>query len=396
MRVGQRLLIAIAVAVWAAPSAGDDRTRLPSFFENSYIRLTGGVGTFGFTDANLAPNLHSTGILNDRATFGVSAGHYFKPWLALQIGLLRPVLWVEYRGVLGPGSSSSVRPTILALTARPELALSDRFRVYGEVGAAYIARIGFNGPGGTPAVSSGVLLTPLTGGGVLYTWNAHWHVDATAIVTWANHRANEPSIRYGALGLVYLFGPSASRLGASAGGYDWPLNLLEGGFFQRRLFYWDATRVVSTSSVPLFFAGQIKARSGYTLIYERNVFHTTRWFSLNWGLSAGRWASAVRGESFYTLSVFPAIRLWPVHSSFVDSYIAYSLAGPAYLSRVVIDGKDTGGRFTFQDYIGIGVLLGTGKHLDVDFKLLHYSNGNLLTHNPGVAPPLTANIGYAW
>jgi len=32
----------------------------------------------------------------------------------------------------------------------------------------------------------------------------------------------------------------------------------------------------------------------------------------------------------------------------------------------------------------------------VNLKLLHYSNGNLRSHNPGIATPFILNMGYTW
>ena len=126
------------------------------------------------------------------------------------------------------------------------------------------------------------------------------------------------------------------------------------------------------------------------------MYHTQRWISLDWGVSAGGFVSAVHKDKFYTLSVFPAVRVWPWHSAFIDVYGTVSLAGPAYLSRRVIDHMSTGGHFTFQDYVGVGAIVGKSKHLHVNLKLLHYSNGNLLSPNPGVATPLILNMGYVW
>ena len=79
-----------------------------------------------------------------------------------------------------------------------------------------------------------------------------------------------------------------------------------------------------------------------------------------------------------------------------DRYLIASLAGPSYISRNVIDRRNTGGNFTFQDYLGVGAFLGNSKHFNVNLKLMHYSNGNLLSHNPGLETPLILNIGYAW
>ena len=39
-------------------------------------------------------------------------------------------------------------------------------------------------------------------------------------------------------------------------------------------------------------------------------------------------------------------------------YFAYSLAGPTYISKIVLDDLNTGRHFTFQDFMGIGWFAG--------------------------------------
>jgi hypothetical protein len=77
-------------------------------------------------------------------------------------------------------------------------------------------------------------------------------------------------------------------------------------------------------------------------------------------------------------------------------YVSFSEAGPAYISRVTIDGLPMGGHFTFQDFMAAGVFIGARKRLNIEFNLNHYSNGNLMSDNPGVTVPLAIKLGYAF
>jgi hypothetical protein len=79
-----------------------------------------------------------------------------------------------------------------------------------------------------------------------------------------------------------------------------------------------------------------------------------------------------------------------------DFYLSYSLAGPTYISRVELDGLDTGHRFTFQDFIGTGMFLGRRRSVTIGLKINHYSNGNIFTENAGVKIPLTLALGYVF
>ncbi|HWJ25865.1 MAG TPA: acyloxyacyl hydrolase, partial [Flavisolibacter sp.] len=77
-------------------------------------------------------------------------------------------------------------------------------------------------------------------------------------------------------------------------------------------------------------------------------------------------------------------------------YFNYSVAGPSYISKVVIDSSETGKHFTFQDFMGMGIFAGKNRHLNAEIKIQHYSNGNIFPRNAGVKVPLTFNLGYAF
>lgn len=390
-RSGVASWILATLALFPAVCPAQDRTQLPLFLQDSYFGIDFGYGAFGFSNANLAPGFAATTIQNDRATIRISAGHYFEPFLAVQLTLMRPILWIQYDGVYSPRSSNSVWLTYLALTARPMLSLGDRLKLFAEAGPAYYSRHGFTGPTGT-GVPDATGFTALTGGGLLYRLGSHWEVDASAGFVWAVR--DQPSTVYGAVGLAYRFEARPPPAGEPRASSEWTAHELDVGFFERGAIYWNISRGLSRAG--LFFEGQIKTQRGESLFYQQNVYHGARWISLDWGASGARWVSAVDGETFYTISVFPALRVWFVRGSVVAGYLGLSVAGPSYLSRGTIDGKPTGGAFTFQDFLELGVLVGRTGRLKVALRLLHYSNGNLRPENPGIASPVTLNAGYAW
>jgi len=86
-----------------------------------------------------------------------------------------------------------------------------------------------------------------------------------------------------------------------------------------------------------------------------------------------------------------------VRTAGADVYVSYSLAGPTFVSKQQLDGQDIGtNRFTFRDAIGVGLNMGRMRNIVFTFQLSHFSNGNLLTVNPGLAVPVTFRIGYAF
>jgi hypothetical protein len=119
-------------------------------------------------------------------------------------------------------------------------------------------------------------------------------------------------------------------------------------------------------------------------------------FALDWGVSASSWLSDKSEQRFYTIAVFPVLRFNVLHTGPLDAYIAYSAAGPAYISRRVIDGIDTGEHFTFQDTVGSGAFLGERRNVNVEVRIGHYSNGNIFPENAGVKVPLSLNLGCAF
>ena len=63
---------------------------------------------------------------------------------------------------------------------------------------------------------------------------------------------------------------------------------------------------------------------------------------------------------------------------------------------LVESGRDLGSRFTFQDFMGAGVLVGGARTIALGVKVNHYSNGNVFPENAGVMVPVTFTAGWAF
>jgi hypothetical protein len=146
----------------------------------------------------------------------------------------------------------------------------------------------------------------------------------------------------------------------------------------------------------IFWGGAARVRKGFSVNYQRNMFHTRKVFSLHWGAGLAYWQSRVKREGFFTVSFYPVFRFTFLRSNAADLYFDYSFAGPAFISKTVIDGYDTGKKFTFQDFMGIGLFAGKKRKLNAELRIAHYSNGNIFPQNNGVMIPLTIGIGYAF
>jgi hypothetical protein len=137
-------------------------------------------------------------------------------------------------------------------------------------------------------------------------------------------------------------------------------------------------------------------RSVLTLTYQRNLFHTKKIFAFDLGGSFAQWTSQANADVFRTIAVYPLARFTLLRRSAADLYFGYSVAGPSYISKEILDGLDMGGHFTFQDFMALGVFAGQKRHFNVEVNLNHYSNGNILRENAGVRIPLTFKLGYAF
>ena len=148
--------------------------------------------------------------------------------------------------------------------------------------------------------------------------------------------------------------------------------------------------------VPIFWGGLAQVKHGVAVRYQRNLFHTRKVFSFDVGASVSYWKSRADRATFYTASLFPEFRFAPFRMRGADLYFNYSLLGPTSISRVSIDGNDTGRHFTFQDFMGMGVYVGKDRHFNAEIHIGHYSNGNIFPQNAGVSIPLTFDLGYAF
>src|SRR5437764_470468 len=69
--------------------------------------------------------------------------------------------------------------------------------------------------------------------------------------------------------------------------YLFPKNELSAGFYDNDFF----GNHFSRPSRPIFWQAHTKATSGVMFVYERNLYHTKKWFSINLGTSFSSWNS---------------------------------------------------------------------------------------------------------
>ena len=216
---------------------------------------------------------------------------------------------------------------------------------------------------------------------------------ASATYAASRTRQRQPHTVFYSGGLVWRFTPSGLPPAPLDTSDDatFSTHLVQLGYTTNSMGYGPNSAVKS-----FFWQGEIEVGTGIALHYLHNIFHTGRLFSLDWGASVASQQSVRDGERFVTASLFPVLRLTPVRTAPLDVYVMYSLAGPTFISKELLDGENVGGHFTLQDQIGLGFFTGDSKRFNVEFRVGHFSNGNLLPRNIGIKVPLTISFGYAF
>jgi hypothetical protein len=405
MTRGYHLLVALcALACLATPAAAqepqrpappDPRAQYPALLQDSFISLSVGGIDYAFSSAQLEPGHTATSVTTPHvAVRAILFGHEFAGhWLA-QASYMRPVEYVTYHDADGFPSGRSVFMHFGTVTMAYRASVTRHWSVYGETGLALVSRHGFL-LNNAPVVRDDHFSSVLLGAGVDYRVNDRWaFVGGISAIPGRADRA-EPRTLFTSAGFRYTVRAlPPERVEANrSGGVIFPVNLLQVEY-TTPVGYGVNTFV--SKKVPVFWGGNALVDRGIALHYERNVYHTRRVFGLDLGTSVGSWHSRRLGDRFYTLSIYPLFRFTFLRTRAADVHAFYSLAGPSYISRIVIDGLDTGRHFTFQDFMGLGVFLGRDRRVNVGVKINHYSNGNIFTENAGVKIPLTVTVGYTF
>jgi hypothetical protein len=379
-----------------AQSSDDSRTQYPRALQNSYITINVGAIDQPFSQQQLQPGFHAQSIEVPRVDVRVMLlGHEFNRFLSAQASYMRPLSYVAYRNVTtGDRDAHHVRVNFGAVTLKARAPVNSRWAAYAEGGLGFTSRTGF-AVADRPAVADAHYASVLVGGGVEYRLNPSWDVTAGVTLSPGSATVNQPRTVYSSGGIRYTVRAlPPERVEANrAGGFTFPRQV---AYLEYSSGTGYGVNDFVSRKVPIFWGGHAKVDFGIAPHYERNVFHTRKVFALDVGTSAGFYRTRQNNDRFVTLSVYPLFRFTFLRTHLADMYFAYSLAGPTYISKIVLDGLDTGRHFTFQDFLGIGWFAGAKRQLNAGIKINHYSNGNIFTQNAGVKIPLTFSIGYAF
>ncbi len=402
------LLLGCTAASATAQPSPDPPAPYPAWLANSYFSVNVGSLSQSFTSRQLEPGFQAASIAEPRlAARVVLFGHEFTRYLAAQITYLRPVQFVSYQDLNGDARGHSVWTGFGGATIKARAPIAGHTAIYGEAGLGIASRHGFD-QNGAVAVPDASHAAVLLGAGLEYRVARSWDLTAgaTFIPGSAGDRESNALMIDGGFRYTIRQPPTQGSAGSTARtggvGQDAPGLTAAGASPDRRnLLQFDYTtgfgysivNVLSTE-IPVFWNGQVKVDRGVAVHYDRVVFHTRQIFAIDAGTSVSVWRTGVGRTGFYTLSVYPRFVFTPIRTRTLDAYVCYSLAGPTFISSSTLDRLDLGGRFTFQDFLGGGVVIGAAKRAALGVKINHYSNGNLLPENAAVTVPVTFTLGW--
>ena len=372
------------------------RLQYPSGLMNSNFGVSLGYMHYNFTATQLEPGFTVSSVTIPPIGVRVNLiGHRFNKYLSANIHYMRPVSWVKYKNVNGDHEEHSVWMNIAGLTLKSQIQLAKKLSLYGEAGLGIITRKGFQ-INNVWAVKDASYSTGFFETGLRCAVNRKWDLLASLSYSPSHGKLKQPATCFYAAGFTYNMRPlrEAKLEEKRKAGYIFPRNTIQVGISTNGLGYGVNNFVSKDSPIPFFWGGNAEVRSGVTFHYHRNIFHARKVFSFDWGVSAGFWKTRLQENDFFTLSVFPVLRFNVIHSKPADFYFYYSIAGPTYISKTILDGEDTGRHFTFRDLLGIGSFIGKQRKLNAEINIGHFSNGNMFPYNSGVKVPLTFCLGY--
>jgi hypothetical protein len=322
-------------------------------------------------------------------------GHRFTKNLTAAVTYMRPAQFVAYHDINGNHQTSEVSMAYAGLTLGCDIPVSKRVGGYVEAGWGFTSRTGISVDAQT-ALKTAHFGAMMGGGGLAIHATPNTDLILGATYSPGRKAFTQPSTRLFTAGLRYNMRPlPAEEVEANReSGYEFPANVLRLGFTSNVFSY--AVNNFFSRTVPIFWGGNVETRHGVTLDYQRNVFHTAKVFAFDLGGSASYWQSNGNAERFRTASFYPMFRFFVHRAEQSDFYVNYSVAGPTFISRTQIDGRDTGEVFTFQDFMGVGAFIGRPRRFNAEIGIKHYSNGNIFTRNASIKIPLTVILGVAF
>lgn len=337
----------------AIAQPGEKRIQYPAGLKNAYFGFSLGYINYPFSFAQLEPGFTAESVTVPHiAPRLVLYGYEFNKYLAAQITYMRPVDWVGYKSINGDQAIRTVWMNVGGLTLVGNIPLHNKLSLYAEGGLGVVTRKGIY-INDVPAVKNAEYATGLFGAGFKYHLNHKWELLLGATLLPAHAKEKQPQTTFFSAGFNYHLRELSKEKVESVikSGYHFPKHFINVAYTSNALGY--GVNDLFSKTLPFFWGGDAHVRSGISVNYQRNIFHARKVFAFDIGTTVGYWKSEDNKEGFATLSVYPVLKFAAFRSKKTDVYFEYSVAGPTYISRTLIDDEKTGRHFTFHDQMGV-------------------------------------------
>lgn len=126
----------------------------------------------------------------------------------------------------------------------------------------------------------------------------------------------------------------------------------------------------------------------FTTIKEKN------WVHITFNGSLGKfWTNEPVNKDLFTAALSLAFRFYPLNANSVHPFFLASV-GPAYLSERKFGLNNQAANVAFQSVLGLGAEFGKARRVDLNMRMVHYSNASLMRPNEGFNIFYIVSLGY--
>lgn len=119
------------------------------------------------------------------------------------------------------------------------------------------------------------------------------------------------------------------------------------------------------------------------------------WLNITFNGSLGQFHSSWRAnKDLFTAALSLAFRFYPFYTTNMLHPFFVASVGPNYLTRNNFGRNRQAGHFAFQSILGAGLEIGKAKRVDLNLRLIHYSNAYLMHPNEGFNIFYVVSLGY--
>lgn len=401
-KLGLFVVMVFITTIFFSQEKKKQKTKFTNFLANSYYSINLGGIFYPFSNDNLIDGYQTETFSRNWFSGRLLLGHKLREDISLQFGTMRPASWFKYDNINNIGYFTSVWINAWSLSLKKDFKFDDKTSFYVEAGVANLTRFGFS-INDIVVYDDAHYASLLYGLGVQYRLSEKWRLSANGTFLPKSNKYNQPSISQVSLGFEYHLQQVDDKTADeySSNDYFFPNNIFQVSYgtgaigFGFNQFFGMSLPIGNFESfgIPVFWVGEVKAQHAVSLTYQRLIYRSEKIFSLDWGVSATYFQSRKGKTDVFAFSIFPVLRFYLMRRPGFDFYTNYSIIGPAFISKADIDGFMSGPKITYQDTMGFGVFFGKEREYNLEFRIMHYSNGNIFTRNDGVAIPLQLTIG---